>query len=168
MGVPFECHSIVRAAPFAGIGIELPDSQSVDVDRLELCILESENSLPHMAAPTVLYLTPSGEIRMACSWSSRLLQSKGPSPRSRSGEVCLTLTCASACVGVCLTSTGRVISISFDYNASDASPFSCCEIASPQAEIKNAKELRQRWHFRVVWREWLFFIYGQLNKFHHY
>ena len=122
--------------PLLASGIELPDSQSVDVDHLRrLCILESENSLPHMAAPTVLYLTPSGEIH---GWhalgQADCYKAKGQVPGLVQGEVCLTLTCASACVGVCLTSTGRVISISFDYNASDASPFSCCEIASPQAE----------------------------------
>ena len=44
--------------------IDLPDTQSVDADQLgRLCVLESEASLSNMSTPTMLYVTPWGEVQ---------------------------------------------------------------------------------------------------------
>ena len=56
-------HASTSAPPLLAT-IDLPDTQSVDADQLgRLCVLENDASPSNTAAPTMLYVTPWGEVQ---------------------------------------------------------------------------------------------------------
>ena len=96
-----------------------------------------------MAAPTVLYPTPSGEIH---GWhalgQADCYKAKGQVPGLVQGEVCLTLTRALACVGV--SSPQQVVLSAFLLTTMPRMHrrFPVVRLLRRRQKIKNAKELR--------------------------